>query len=71
MIGQSLCLVVVPLSGDAVADSTAGVEGIAVVAGDDVAMEKKDGLAGGLTAVHAHIVANCLRMLVISITILE
>jgi hypothetical protein len=71
MIEQSLSLGVVPLPGNAVADSTAGVGGIAVVAGDDVAMEMKDGLAGGLTAVHAHIVANCLRMLVISITILE
>jgi hypothetical protein len=71
MIEQSLSLVVVPLPGDAVADSTAGVGGIAVVAGDDVALEMKDGLAGGLAAVHAHVAANCLRMLVISITILE
>lgn len=52
-----LSLVVVPLPGDAVADATAGVGGIAVVAGDDVAMEMKDGLAGGLAAVHANIIA--------------
>jgi len=57
MIEQSLSLVVVPLPGDAVADSTAGVGGIAVVAGDDVAMEMKDGLAGGLAAVHAQVIA--------------
>ena len=39
------------------ADSTAGVEGIAVVAVVDVAMEMKDGLAGGLAAVHAQVIA--------------
>ena len=66
-----LSLGVVPLPGNAVADAASGVGGIAVVAGDDVAMEMKDGLAGGLAAVHAHVAANCLRMLVISITILE
>ena len=52
-----LSLGVVPLPGNAVADATAGVGGIAVVAGDDVAMEMKDGLAGGLAAVHANIIA--------------
>ena len=57
MIGQSLCLVVVPLPGNAVADAATGVGGIAVVAGDDVAMEMKDGLAGGLTAIHAQVIA--------------
>ena len=39
------------------ADAAAGVEGIAVVAVDDVAMEMKDGLAGGLAAVHAQVIA--------------
>ena len=39
------------------ADAIAGVGGIAVVAGDDVAMEMKDGLAGGLAAVHAQVIA--------------
>ena len=57
MIGQSLCLVVVPLPGNAVADAASGVGGIAVVAGDDVAMKMKDGLAGGLAAVHAQVIA--------------
>jgi hypothetical protein len=57
MIEQSLSLVVVPLPGDAVADATAWVGGIAVVAGDDVAMEMKDGLAGGLAAVHTQVIA--------------
>jgi len=68
MIEQSLSLVVVPLPGNAVADATAGVGGIAVVAGDDVAMEMKDGLAGGLTAIHAHVVALGLVTRVIHLT---
>jgi hypothetical protein len=57
MIEQSVCLVVVPLPGNAVADSTEVVGGISVVAGDDVAMEMKDSLAFGLAAVHTNVIA--------------
>ena len=54
--------------GNAVADAIAGVGGIAVVAGDDVAMEMKDGLAGGLAAVHTQAVVIGLVMWVIHLT---
>lgn len=53
---------VVAFARDAVADATARVRRVAVVAGDDVAMEVEDGLSGGGAGVHADVVAVGLVM---------
>ena len=46
---------IVLLAGDDAADAATGVRDVVVVAGDDVAVEVHDGLAGRFAAVHADV----------------